>query len=462
MDPIKDTVKKVKDTILRYLMVDPGDRVIVAVSGGPDSICLLDALNGLSEELKIDLVVAHYNHGLREAEDEAETRLVQDIAKSMKLPFETEKANHLKHNDSSVEERARDARYAFLERVRERHSAGKIALGHNMHDQAETVLMRLIRGSGPPGLAGIPPIRDKRIIRPLIEVNREEIMDYLKARQLPYALDSSNIDTRFLRNRIRLELLPIMLDYQPQLIDQLGRLSNIIREEDIFMESLASDWIEKEAERDAEGHISVFLSSFISLPGALRNRVARHILNKIGGNLRRIEYDHILSVSDLAVSESPQAMIDLPNGLTVRKVYDRLEFISRPEEIFQEYSYNMEGPGTIYLEAIDRTVMIEEKGGGIKDIDCTSEAKVYLDADKIQYPLIIRNFRPGDRFIPLGMKGHKKVKDFFVDLKIPSRIRALTPILTSRDNIVWICGYRIDDRFKVTPQTERIMEFTLY
>jgi tRNA(Ile)-lysidine synthase len=461
MDAVKDTVKKIKDTILLYRMVDPGDKVIVAVSGGPDSICLLDAMDGLSRELEISLVVAHYNHGLREEEDEAETRLVQDIAESMKLPFEKGKADHLRRQDSSVEERARDARYAFLEAVREKQMARKIALGHNRNDQAETVLIRLLRGSGPPGLAGIPPVRDKKIIRPLIEVKREEIMDYLKARRLPYAFDSSNMDIRYLRNRIRLELLPMMQDYQPQVIDRLCRLSNIIREEDLFMESTASDWIDREAERDAEGSISVLLSSFIDLPGPLRNRVTRHILKKIGRGPREIGYDHIESVLDLADGRNPQSMIDLPNGLRVKKVYGRLEFILGPEKTFQEYSYAIEGPGTFYLGAIDRTITLEKMEGGINDINEASETKVYLDADKIRYPLIVRNFRPGDRFIPLGMKGHKKVKDLFIDLKIPSEIRALTPIVTTQNDPVWICGYRIDDRFKVTPVTERILKVTI-
>jgi tRNA(Ile)-lysidine synthase len=253
----------------------------------------------------------------------------------------------------------------------------------------------------------------------------------------------------------------MMQDYQPQVIDRLCRLSNIIREEDLFMESTASDWIDREAERDAEGNISVLLSSFIDLPGPLRNRVTRHILKKIGRGLREIGHDHIQSVLDIADGRNPQSMIDLPNGLRVKKVYGRLEFILGPEKRFQEYSYAIEGPGTFYLGAIDRTITLEKMEGGINDINEASETKVYLDADKIRYPLIVRNFRPGDRFIPLGMKGHKKVKDLFIDLKIPSEIRALTPIVTTQNNPVWICGYRIDDRFKVTPVTERILKVTI-
>jgi tRNA(Ile)-lysidine synthase len=461
MNPINSTVKKVKDTISRYRMIEPGDKVIIALSGGPDSVTLLDIMDSISKELDISLVVAHFNHGLRDTEDEAETRLVRDISESMGLSIEIQKASHLTINDSSIEEKAREARYRFLESVMEKHGAQKIAMGHNLNDQAETVLMRILRGSGPSGLAGIPPVRDGRIIRPLIGIKREEIMSYLKERELKYAIDSSNRDTKYLRNRIRIELLPMMLDYQPQLIDQLSRLSNIIRDEDSYMESMALDWIKREVEEYTKGHVSLQLSSFKVLPPPFRNRVARSLLKQIGSDLRRIEYDHIISVSNLVDSENPQSIIDLPNGIIVRKTYDRLSFVLGAEDAFQEYSFTIKAPGTFHLNTIGRTIKFEELEGGMDGIKDASNTRAYLDATKIHFPLIIRNFRPGDRFVPLGMKGHKKVKDFFIDMKIPAMERSMAPILTSEDTLVWICGYRIDDRFKVTPNTERLLKASI-
>ncbi|MFC1534165.1 tRNA lysidine(34) synthetase TilS [Thermodesulfobacteriota bacterium] len=462
MEQIRDTIKRIKYTMSQYGMADPGDVVIIAVSGGPDSICLLDVLNELSDELDIRLVVAHYNHGLRKAEDESETRLVQHIAESMELPFETGKASLLKKDTASMEEKAREARYTFLETVREKFNAQKIAVGHNLNDQAETVLMRLLRGSGPSGLAGIPPVRDKRIIRPLIEIKREEIMTYLTARELPYAVDSSNTDTRYLRNRIRLELLPLMLDYQPRLIERLGRLSVILRDEDSYMELQAADWVKKEVEQDSDDLISFPISSFNKLHGSIRNRITRHLLKKIGKNLRRIDYNHIRSASGLSECGNPQAMIDLPNGITLKKLYDRLLFTLKAEqEVSHEFNYVIEGPGTIHMEHIGRIITLEELKGGMDPDTDTSKSTAYLDGDKLRHPLVVRNFRPGDRFIPLGMKGHKKVKDFYIDLKIPSETRASTPILTSQDVPVWICGYRLDDRFKVTSRTKKILKVTI-
>ncbi len=461
MDNIRETLKKVRETISRYGMTEPGERVIVAVSGGPDSVCLLDILNELSGELKISLVAAHYNHGLRNGEDEFETGLVRGMAESMGIPFEAEKSAFLSKEDASIEEKAREARYAFLQKVMGRYRACKIAMGHNLNDQAETVLMRMIRGSGPSGLAGIPPVRDKGIIRPLINIKREEIMAYVSARRLSYALDSSNSDTRYLRNRIRLELLPLMQDYQPRIIEHLGRLSDILKEEEDFLELMAAEWVDKESQKDSAGNIFVPVSSLEKLHTALKNRVIRLLLKNRVKNLRRIDSDHIRSISDLIGSRNPQAALNLPVSLIVRKVYDRLIFSLGKEQPIPDFSYSVPGPGTVYLEALDRTIRIEEIDGGMDPCSGSNEISACLDADMIQFPLFVRNFRPGDRFIPLGMKGHRKIKDFFIDLKVPSEIRVLTPILTSQDNIVWICGYRIDERYKVTDKTSKIFKITL-
>jgi tRNA(Ile)-lysidine synthase len=462
MDPVKDIVRKVKETIFRYQMVDPGDLCILGVSGGPDSVCLLHILHELREELEIRLVVAHYDHGLREKEDEAETRFVRRLASSMALPFESEKASLLKEGiTSSVEERARNARYAFFEKVKDRLDAQKIALGHNLNDQAETVLMRLLRGSGPSGLTGIPPFRAHTIIRPLIETRREEIESYLKARELPYVIDSSNLQTDYLRNKIRLELLPQLLEYQPRLIDHLGQLARIVGSDNKYLETQAEDWVAREAEQKPEGDILVPAPPFIALPRPIRSRVTRHLLRKMGKNLRRIDYGHIESVYMLAKSGMPQGILNLPNGLTVKRVYDKLAFMAGDTDKTVEFYYRLDGVGTYYLEEIARSITLEEAERDV-DLSWPNQAwKAYLDADKLRYPLILRTLKPGDRFVPLGMNGHKKIKDFFIDLKIPSEKRASTPILVSQDKPVWVCGYRIDDRFKVTSETKRILKVAI-
>lgn len=462
MDPVKDTISKVKETIFRYRMLVPGDLCIVGVSGGPDSVCLLHILHELMGELEIRLVVAHYDHGLREKEDEAETRFVRRLATTMALPFESEKASLLgEGTTSSLEEKARNARYAFFGRLKDRLLAQKIALGHNLNDQAETVLMRLLRGSGPSGLTGIPPSRENTFIRPLIDIQREEIESYLRARDLSYVIDSSNLQTDYLRNKIRLKLLPQLLEYQPRLIEHLGQLARIMGNDNNYLEAQAEDWVAEEAEQKAEGYIFIPARSFVELPEPIRNRVTRHLLRKVGKNLRRIDHGHIESVHILAKSKNPQGTLNLPNGLTVKRVYDKLAFMGGNTDKFVAFHYHLDGVGTYYLEEIERSITLEEME---RDTDLNLQSQewtAYLDADKLQYPLILRNFRAGDRFVPLGMKGHKKIKDFFIDLKIPSEMRAVTPILVNQDTPVWICGHRIDDRFKVTSQTRRILKVAI-
>ncbi len=462
MNPMRDTITKVKETIIRYRMLDPGDLCIVGVSGGPDSVCLLDILHELRGELEIGLVVAHFEHGLREKEDEAETRFVRRLAASMALAFETEKASLLREGvTSSVEERARNARYAFFERLKDNLDAQKIALGHNLNDQAETVLMRLLRGSGPSGLTGIPPSRENTIIRPLIEIKREEIESYLKARDLSYVVDSSNLQTDYLRNKIRLELLPRLMEYQPRLIEHLGQLARIMGSDNTYLEDQAEDWVVREAEQRPEGDIWIPVQSFVELPEPVRNRVTRHLLRKIGKNLRRIDYGHIESVYMLAQGRNPQGILNLPNGLTVKRVYDKLAFKAGDADKPAEFYYRLDGVGTYYLEEIGRSITLVEMEGDV-DLNGTDQAwTAYLDAVKLQYPLILRTHRPGDRFVPLGMNGHKKIKNFFIDLKIPSEMRASTPILVSQDTPVWVCGHRIDDRFKVTSKTRKILKVAI-
>ena len=456
------TFKKVRKTINRYGMIDPGDLIIVAVSGGPDSVCLLHLLKDLKDDLKFDLLVAHFDHGLRPDEDESETNFVCHLAASMHLPFETEKAFSLNRAETgSIEEKARDARYMFLEGVMKKRGAQKIAVGHNLNDQAETVMMRLLRGSGPAGLAGISPYRDHKIIRPLIEIQREEIFSYLSSRDLSFVVDSTNLETRYLRNEIRLKLMPLLQTYQPRLAEHLGHLAEDLREEDRYIERQVEDWILRNAGLRPNGDIIIPVSTFVHLPRPLRNRVTRQLLKRVKKNLRRIDRVHILGVHHLAKGQRPQSVLSLPEGLTIKKRYSRLIFSGRQEERSDDFQYLLKGPGTIYIRELDRSISLFELEPGavsnLEDSPCVS----YFDAGKVTYPLIVRNFKAGDRFVPLGMTGHKKVKDFFVDLKIPYEMRRSTPILLTRDVPIWICGYRIDERYKVTQDTKKILKATL-
>ena len=458
----KDIIETVRDSVLKYGMIENGDRVVVAVSGGADSVCLLDIMVRLSEELNVRLIVAHFNHGLRENEDELETQFVKKIAGFFELPFVTEKASSLTGDMPSLEEKAREARYEFLEKTRSGNNARRIALGHTMNDQAETVLMRLLRGSGPSGLSGIPPVREDVIIRPLIEVKREDIIEYLSSKGLDYVSDSSNSSQKYLRNRIRLELLPLMTEYQPRIIENLSRLSNVLRDEDNVLDSQTEEWAKSNVLMESEDRASVNLAEFNNLPSPFKYRLIRSILKRLRKNLRRIEYKHIVYVSRLAKSNRPQAFIDLPNNITVKKIYDRLIFLLKHGDSSSGYCYSIREAGKTFIKETGQTITVEEMEEDIAAelLKDTDRSIAYLDAQKINYPFTIRNIIQGDRFVPLGMKGHRKVKDYFIDLKLSSEERSAVPIIVKDEEIAWICGHRIDDRFKVTPRTKKVLKIT--
>lgn len=463
---MKDIVKKIGQTISRYNMLDDGNRVLVAVSGGPDSVVLLDVLDRLKEAFSLGLVVAHFDHSLRPGDDERETRFVAALAASKNLPFVTQKAlSPLGKSGMSLEEAARDRRYEFLDHAKKAHGAQKIALGHTLDDQAETVIMRLLRGSGPAGLSGIPPVRNHDIIRPLIEVTRQKIQDYIAHRDLRYITDPSNLEKHHLRNRIRLDLLPELKTYQPGIVEILGQTAQIMRNETRWMETEAEKWIKGHVEVFETGTHSVPVKAFGELAQALQNQVLRQIIKRVQGGLRRISLRHIEAIKGL-LKGRPQAALDLPNNVFVKKTYEILIFGKNREKQTpkktKRFQYVLDGPGVFNLDAIACTATIEKiKGKAFFPGHNPSPWIAHLDAGRLEYPLTIRSFIPGDRFVPLGMTGHKKVKDFFVDRKIPSRVRKSLPLLCQGNNPIWVCGLRLDDRFKVGPKTKDVVQISL-
>jgi len=461
MSDIKIITNRVKNTIIKFNMLQPDDRVVVAVSGGPDSVCLLDILTELTVPMSINLIIAHYNHGLRDTEDDNETRLVENLAKKYGLPIECEKASDLDSNMASLEERARESRYAFLERVRIKYKADKIALGHNLNDQSETFLMRLLRGSGMSGLSGIPPVRDGIIIRPLLETRREEILDYLNSHQIDYATDSSNLNKKYLRNRIRLELIPELITYQPRLIKNLGKLSSYFREENEFINLEAEKWVETGLKTDKNDNFFIELPVFNKLHRAFASRILRIIISRFIKYLYGVDFEHINAIFGLTQNQKPNVSICLPKRLIIKKEYDNL-FFSLDEGYLKPFNYSIKEPGSFHIKETGQKITIEkterQDTESIKSIDTNT---AFLNGEKLQFPLTVRNFTHGDRFIPLGMNGHKKVKNYFIDLKVPIRDRRLIPILLQGDEIVLICGYRIDDRFKVTSKTKNLLKVKL-
>jgi tRNA(Ile)-lysidine synthase len=269
-------------------------------------------------------------------------------------------------------------------------------------------------------------------------------------------MDSSNLKTDYLRNKIRLELMPLLEVHQPRLAHLLAQTAGILRDEDDYLERIAEDWLNRNAEQIPHDGFKIPITSCLSLPVALRRRVIRNVIGVVKKDLRRISWDHIEAIQRLARADKPQAAFNLPDRLTVRRIYSHLIFSPSVKRKPLPVHYMLDGPGTYDLKEIGRSLLIEEIKHR-KNLCLRGSAwTAFLDAEKLHFPLTLRTFKAGDRFIPFGMKGHKKLKDFFVDLKVPLEQRYSTPILCCDDTPVWVCGFRIDDRFKVTTETKKV------
>ncbi len=456
------TEKLVLSTIREHEMIGSDDRVVVAVSGGPDSVCLLEILLRLRETLNVSLIAAHLDHGLRPGEDERETEFVETLARRSGIPCAYERVTQLANaHGTCLEERAREIRYRFFEGVLDTYHAQRLALGHNKNDQAETVVMNMLRGTGSAGLSGMPPVRDNCYIRPLIRITREEILAYVREKGLSYMTDSSNLDKRYLRNRIRLELMPILLTYQPRLIDHLEDLAFLCREENRFMEREAEKWLQEMIILAPEQSFDISIDALKGLPVPLQYRVIRGVIRRAKGNLRRMDLGHIRAIIELIANRRPQARINLPGHIVVKKRYKKLRFCVGEEMHRTEFSYRLGGAGRFHLDPINRTITCEEIPRDEFTGRSPSGWQCFLDLEALRWPLIVRNFRPGDTFMPLGLNGFKKLKDLFIDKKIPYDERRRIPIIESYGDIVWVGGIRIDHRYRVREDTRRILRCTI-
>ncbi|MBI2877740.1 MAG: tRNA lysidine(34) synthetase TilS [Candidatus Tectomicrobia bacterium] len=457
-------LEKCRRTLKRHAMLSPGDRVLVAVSGGPDSLALLRALWLLRDEYSLSLRVAHLDHQTR-PETGQETRFVQSIAQELGLPCATRTVDvpaYRRARRLPLQVAAREVRYRFFEEEAAAHGYDRIALGHTADDQAETVLMRLLRGAGPRGLAGIPPVRDP-YVRPLIEITRREIEQFLADQGVAALQDPSNLKPLYLRNRIRLELLPGLRPYNPNLPQALTRLADILRQEDRYLEEHCRGLLSDLLLESGPGRLVLDRKRLEGLPLALQRRILREGIQQLKGDLRSISQRHLEEVlaglagreagkryclPGLWVEKGPQSLILLqadPGG----KVEDE----ARVEE-------ELPVPGCRGVPALSLRLdlsLVEREEMDLQ-LPHGDPWLALLDYGRIQLPLRLRTRWPGDRFHPLGAGGRKKLKDFLIDEKIPRDQRDRIPLLVSGDGeILWVVGVRISDRAKVTQATHRFL-----
>ena len=449
----------------------------MAVSGGPDSVALAHVLMTLSVEYSLRPAIAHLNHCLRGPDADRDAEFVIALARQFGVPIYAERKDVLALQRSrrlSLEEAGRRSRYDFFDAVSAKHGFNKIALGHHSDDNAELVLINLLRGSGPLGLSGIAPVREGKIVRPLIRLRRSEIINYLAEKNIPYVTDASNTDPAFMRNKIRHQLIPeLQTAYNPRIIETLNRLGEIIRAEDQWLDDALDPVLEQCVSFRADQKISLVLPEFNQLARAVKRRIIRKAILWVKKDLRRITLLHIDAILHLAEKGRVTGRLNLPDGVLVERNTVKLTVIKSNkvgkrqnyralQTFLADYQYTISTAGTLFIKEADVSITLcEIDAADLPDFKETGAHIAYFDLDRLQFPLLARNLRPGDRFSPLGVNGTQKVKKYFINQKIPGAQRRKCPLLLSRGNIIWIAGHRIDNAVKVSPQTRRVLKAEL-
>ncbi len=455
-----DIIEKVKETVQKYHMLAHGDHVLIGLSGGPDSVCLLTIINKLKHELGVHLSAAYIDHGLRPDETPYEIDFCRDLCNSLGMPFITRSIDvksYVKEKKLNKQEAARELRYRVLNEIAAETAANKIALGHNAGDQSETILMRLFRGTGPSGLSGIPPVR-RHIIRPLIEVERIEIEKFLEDEGMGFVIDSSNLKHEYLRNKIRHLIIPAIKNINRDIIKTLSRTADIFRDEERYFEIIVTKTLMKLITRKTDKTIEIFLGPLEAMDTVILRRVLRRAIDETKG-LHGISFIHIEEIMSLIKSGKSGDRIYLPKDIRVIKGYSTLILTS--EKPARLGTYSIDSPGEIIVT--ESSVVLRSATMGIDEVKDYGDAQkcAVIDADKVHFPLIIRGRLHGDFFYPMGFGKRKKLQDYFVDEKIPRDERDAVPLLVCGNNIVWVIGYRLDDRYKVDKDTERVLKFEI-
>lgn len=448
-------IEKIKKNIKKNELFKNGDKIIIGVSGGPDSVALLHAMKKIAGEMQLLIIAAHLNHGLREEADD-EQEYVRMICNEWKIPFYARKVEIKKlarEEKRSLEDMGRKVRYEYFNDLLIKTGADSVVTAHHQGDVAETVLLHLLRGAGIKGLRGIMP-KNNKIIRPLLFVSKKEILSYLEDNKLLYCVDKSNEDFSYLRNSIRYELIPFLQEkYNPRIIESLNQLADIAREENEVLEDITKSlWNEVIISQDKE---SIIMDTNIVLMYTLayKRRIVQHALfvltGETGWNMNDVD-----RIIELFAKKGSSKILYLKNKLKVNKSYDKIIF-TRYLEKTKDFSYELKIPGTVFIQETDENYSF--KIMALREYS-PDEGDIYLDNEKLEYPLYLRSRRAGDVFQPPGLTGHKKIKDFFIDSKIPYLERNKIALLTSHNNQIYaLLGWRIDQKAAVTSDSKDIL-----
>jgi len=448
-------------------LVGKKETLLVGVSGGPDSVCLLHVLASLREDLGVKLHVAHLDHALRGAESDADAEYVRSLARRLRIPATVErrevKAYQRKHR-LSLEEAAREVRYAFFSEVARSLGTDTIAVGHTADDQIETIVMHLIRGTGLAGLRGMQPLSTfrmadgtkLRIARPLLEVERKVTESYCAAHKLLTRTDSSNLLPNQLRNRVRSQLLPLLREYNPDIDEILLRLAGAAETDLEYIEAEVSKLWGDVVEEQQEG-VAINRARFSQIHPTLRGHLVRSALQRTLGDLQDIESVHVESIIE-ALGKPAGKKLSLPRGLAFHGDYEH-GLITAKKTLASPFpalegEYRLKVPGVTELGGwrVKSSILARRSKVGVEN-----RFKSYFDLDVAGKELVVRGRKRGERFQPLGMESPKKLQDFMVDAKISRVWRDNVPLVCSPQHIIWVVGWRIDNRARVTDATKQVL-----
>ncbi len=471
-------LSSIENTVLKHKLIQPGERILVALSGGPDSTSLLHGLYRLYRQQNF-IAAVHINHALRGETSNRDAEWVSEHCKALKikcLSFYINPKQWANRSGESIQMAARRFRYSYLFEAARELKASRLAIGHNSDDSIETILLNLIRGSGRTGLTGIPskrsldihgeePLEPITLIRPLIETSRTDVMEFLEKEKIPHLTDPSNNSKKYQRNRVRHQILPLLEQENPRIRDRILEMAGILKAEDEWMIDESTLTLDKMLVSIQEGETSINLAHFSTLSIALQRRVLHEILKKF--RTAPPEFKTISKIIELTERANPgmggEKTLSLPGRISVIRDNKHLTFQSvqsKPENTSQNTiaKFNIILPGLTDLHPwgiqIESSFVVPDEN--FFTTQTSNEAA--LDADKVGDSLAVRSRKPGDRFHPIGLQGSKKIQDFMVDSQIPRRFRDRIPLLISASGkIAWIIGHRIDDRFKIDPDTKRIL-----
>jgi tRNA(Ile)-lysidine synthase len=431
--------------------------ILVALSGGPDSVALLHLVNSASVEMKFRIAATHVNYGLRGDESDGDERFCRDVCRRLGIKLHIKKVNlSVRKSGTNLQAEARRIRYGFFDEICAKDKFKWIATGHNLTDNIETILMHLCRGAGTFGLSGIEPVSG-RIIRPLLDFTREEIIAYLRRNHLRYRIDRSNFESKYTRNKVRQQLLPAIVKiFGERAIDNIARAGRILAQQEQYLSRQIARILDSDAVVTPFGKIALDLKRFRRYDDFLKQLLIAECFKRLTGSLDNFDLASARRVIEQVCSSTVK--VDLTSGIMAEIAGERIYIYLRTKG---KQTYVVRPKGSTYLPRYGMELSMAEAPTAeltAKELRLGKNLKVYVDAAKMRGKLTVRSPKVGDRFAPLGMSGSKKLSDFFVDRKIDRPLREEKSLLLCSDKIVWIIGHEIADSVKITARTKKALQ----